>query len=404
MSNKILKIGDTYKVASEDAIKSLDKLPPQNYTVKYDKMSGEYYLEAIAPFNIPPKLYGDVQAKAERILNTYRNRSEVTGVLLEGSKGSGKTLLAKYVSHLALELGVPTVVINQPFYGDVFNQFIQALGDDVIVVFDEFEKVYKQEDQEKVLTLLDGVFPSKKLFFLTVNDMHRVNDHMVNRPGRIYYMLTYKNLSSEFITEYCNDTLVDKSQTESIVNHAKIFNSFNFDMLQASVEEMNRYNESFFEVIEMLNVDPVTQEFGTSYDIYYNVDNSGDVLWNNGGTKFNISDPDLYVEIDDLGISNPTEDIQTLINNTTSIPLYSSCLVSVDLEKEVFIYHTTCGHLPVVVTAHRKDPYKQQTNALEYALGYRHSNAGSKVINTPTCQDDPIRSIGLGSQVVRSWR
>jgi hypothetical protein len=369
MGNKILKSGNIYRVANEEAIKSLDKLPPQNYTVKYNEQSGEFFLEVIAPFNIPSKLYGDVQAKAERILNTYESRNEITGVLLEGSKGSGKTLLAKYVSQLALKLDIPTVVINQPFCGDVFNQFIQSLGDGVIVVFDEFEKVYNHEEQERVLTLLDGVFPSKKLFFLTVNNIRRINSQMVNRPGRIYYMITYSNLSSEFIAEYCDANLLDKSNIPSIVNYAKIFNSFNFDMLQAVVEEMNRYNESFFEAITMLNVDPESADSNVVYDVYFDVDGTGPVLLRGGSSNFNVRSPNLHVEVDDLSIPNPTEALKPLIENCELIAVDSDHLVDVDMVKEIFTYNTTCSTLPVVVTAHRKDPYKQQAGVFDIAIG-----------------------------------
>jgi hypothetical protein len=412
MGNKILKSGNIYRVANEEAIKSLDKLPPQNYTVKYNEQSGEFFLEVIAPFNIPSKLYGDVQAKAERILNTYESRNEITGVLLEGSKGSGKTLLAKYVSQLALKLDIPTVVINQPFCGDVFNQFIQSLGDGVIVVFDEFEKVYNHEEQERVLTLLDGVFPSKKLFFLTVNNMRRVNSQMVNRPGRIYYMINYSNLSSEFIAEYCDDNLEDTSHTSSIVNHAKVFNSFNFDMLQAVVEEMNRYNESFFDAITILNVDPESAETNVVYDIYFDVDGTGPVLYNGGSSQFNVSDPSLWIDIDDLPITNPTEAMKPLIEDCVGIPIKADNLVDVDMSNEVFTYHTVCKNLPVIVTVNRMDPYKQQqkVGVLEAALGHKAvpiKTKNKKILydNVEQAVDAPaIRSVSSLREALASHR
>ena len=112
--------------------------------------------------------------------------------------------------------------------------------------------------------MLDGVFPSKKLFMITCNDKWRVDSHMRNRPGRIYYMLDFKGLDATFIREYCADNLENKSHTETIVNVGSLFSEFNFDMLKALVEEMNRYNESPQEALEMLNAKP---EFdgGTEY-------------------------------------------------------------------------------------------------------------------------------------------
>lgn len=103
---------------------------------------------------------------------------------------------------------------------------------------------------------MDGVFPSKKLFILTVNDQYKVNSHMRNRPGRIFYMIEYKGLDAGFIREYCQDNLGDKSYIEQVCRLTLLFDSFNFDMLKALVEEMNRYKESPNQAMEMLNAKP----------------------------------------------------------------------------------------------------------------------------------------------------
>jgi hypothetical protein len=167
------------------------------------------------------------------------------------------------------EAGVPTIVINAPWTGDKFNSFLQSIDQPCIILFDEFVKVYDKDDQESILTLLDGVFPSRKLFILTCNDKWRVDYHMRNRPGRIYYMLDYKGLENTFIVEYCEDNLKAtlKKHIDSICRIASMFDQFNFDMLKAVVEEMNRYDESPHESLKMLNAKP---EF--SQDQRYKVD------------------------------------------------------------------------------------------------------------------------------------
>ena len=176
--------------------------------------------------------------------------------MLTGEKGSGKTLLSKSISELARTQGIPTIVINQPWCGEGFNAFMQMIEQPTIVLFDEFEKVYDRDDQEKMLTLLDGVYPSKKLFILTCNDRWRVDQHMRNRPGRIFYMLDFKGLEQDFIVEYCNDNLNAKEHIETICRIACLFGQFNFDMLKAMVEEMNRYGETPQEVLKLLNAKP----------------------------------------------------------------------------------------------------------------------------------------------------
>jgi hypothetical protein len=261
-----LKSGATFRVSSREAMDLHEALPAGNYTVKFDQMSSSFYLEQIDSFEVGHRLYGRTPAQAQRILNTFQDRTVSTGVMLSGEKGSGKTLLARLLSVQAAEQGMPTIVINSAWCGDQFNAFLQMIDQPCVVLFDEFEKVYDREDQEKMLTLLDGVYPSKKLFVLTCNDKWRVDQHMRNRPGRIYYMLEFRGLDLAFVREYCEDNLVNKHHIDSVCTVSTVFDQFNFDMLKALVEEMNRYNESAQEAMEMLNAKP---EF--SNDINYSV-------------------------------------------------------------------------------------------------------------------------------------
>jgi hypothetical protein len=251
-----LKSGTRFNVTTKESMDLHEALPIGNYTVKFDKMSGAFYLEAIESFEIRGKIYGDTRKQADRVLNTFQERTASTGIMLTGEKGSGKTLLAKMLSIKGAEQGIPTIVINAPWQGDEFNAFLQMIEQPTIILFDEFEKVYDRDDQEKMLTLLDGVYPSKKLFILTCNDKWRVNEHMRNRPGRIYYMLDYKGLEADFIIEYCEDNLKAKEHIETICRIASMFDQFNFDMLKAMVEEMNRYGETPQQVMKMLNAKP----------------------------------------------------------------------------------------------------------------------------------------------------
>jgi hypothetical protein len=250
-----LKSGNRFTVSTKEALDLHELLPPGNYVVKKDPYEN-LFLEQIDSFEIKGKLYGDTSRNTKRILATFNDRSVSTGVMLNGEKGSGKTLLAKNICYEAYKLGIPTIVINAAWCGDKFNSLIQEIEQPTIVLFDEFEKVYDQEEQQAMLTLLDGVFPSKKLFILTCNDKWRVNEHMRNRPGRIFYMLDFAGLEPEFIREYCNDNLENEKHADAILQIASVFDKFNFDMLKALVEEVNRFDETPQQAIRMLNTKP----------------------------------------------------------------------------------------------------------------------------------------------------
>lgn len=260
-----LKSGNTFRVSSKEAMDLHEQLPAGNYSVSQDPF-GNFYLEKIDDFEIPSKMYGNTLRHTDRIINSFWDRPAQTGVLLNGEKGSGKTLLAKNVATELAKQGVPTIVINRAWVGDGFFKLLQDIDQPCVILFDEFEKVYDHSEQEQILTLLDGVFGSKKLYLLTVNDKWRVNEHMRNRPGRLFYLLDFKGLDVEFIRDYCEDRLNNKQYIDQICSLTTLFNQFNFDMLKALVEEMNRYNESPTEALEMLNAKP-EYDSGARYDI-----------------------------------------------------------------------------------------------------------------------------------------
>lgn len=249
-----LKSGNTYRVSSEGALDLHYTLPVGTYIVRAD-LSG-FYLETTESFKVPSVLYGDVLSTAQRILNTFAEREVSTGVLLCGEMGSGKTLLAKVTSAEAAKQDIPTIIVNSPYCGDTFNTFISTIQQPVVLFFDEFEKVYDEEHQQALLTLFDGVFGNKKLFVCTSNSKWKIDLHMKNRPGRFFYFLEFEGLDYNFIREYCEKNLLDKKFTEQVCVLATLYDSLNFDMLQAIVEEINRYGESPRQVIKFLNTKP----------------------------------------------------------------------------------------------------------------------------------------------------
>lgn len=260
-----MKSGNTFRIATKESMDLHEVLPAGNYVVKMDQFDN-FFIEQIENFDVPSKMYGDTLRNTDRIINSFWNREKSTGVMLVGEKGSGKTLLSKNICIEMAKQAVPTIVINAPWHGDKFNTLIQSIQQPCVVMFDEFEKVYNHEQQEALLTLLDGIYSTKKLFLLTSNDKWRVDSHMRNRPGRIFYMVDFKGLDPDFIRQYCADNLQNQKHTESIVNIASVFAQFNFDMLKAMVEEMNRYNETPQEAMRILNV---KAEFdgGTQYNV-----------------------------------------------------------------------------------------------------------------------------------------
>jgi len=348
-----LKRGENLFITQPGAYDIRDGLPVGTYMVNVS-LEG-FFLTETKDFDITGKIYGNSPRQADRILDTFLSRPASTGVLLNGEKGSGKTLLAKLVTRKAAERGIPTIIVNNSFNGDAFNKFIQDITEPKVVVFDEFEKVYSEKDQEALLTLLDGVYPSKTLFVLTSNDRGRINSNMTNRPGRIFYALEYKGLEADFIRSYCEDNLLNKEYLESVVRLTMVFDSINFDMLKALVEEMNRYNESPQQALEMLNVKPFVQGSYTTYDVkvmakgkefgpeHVNPDSFR-------GNPMMHNTINLWIDTDPNGNGEDTEE-----ETSFTLDVDQRYLKAIDVEKGTFTYVLNEGTPDVAVVVFSKE-------------------------------------------------
>lgn len=264
------KNGTTYKPTSQSKLDLQQELPASVFTVGFDELKSEFYLNKVEDMEVPDRTYGDAASTASRIVSTFVDRGDKsTGVLLVGEKGSGKTLLSKMVCRAAQrDHSMPVIIVNQPWAGDLFNSFLQSIEQPCVVLFDEFEKVYRQvEKREAMLTLLDGVYNSRKLFLLTANDKWAIDANMRNRPGRIYYMLEFSGLSQDFIMEYAVSNLRDPSKAAGVVKISTLFEAFNFDMMKALIQEMNRYGETAVEALKFLNIKADWEYSHSSYTV-----------------------------------------------------------------------------------------------------------------------------------------
>ncbi len=265
------------KYFSINASSIIHKLPPAVYQLNYDGSRNTYYYEQIESFSLPRKLYGELNKTSDRIWNTFKAMSKSIGVLLVGNQGSGKTLLTKVLSDRGLTNNIPTIIVSSAFKGESFITSLLDIEDEAIIIFDEFEKVYNSHDnkeQSQLLTILDGVINTKKLFLFTANNEYHIIPAFFNRPGRIRYLLRYYKLSENVIEEYCNDNLNNINLKDQIIKLPNIVQDFSYDMLVEIVRELNFYNENLEDVLSIMNIKP-DRSYNDSleYDITYIKDN-----------------------------------------------------------------------------------------------------------------------------------
>jgi len=232
----------------------MDSIPPAIYTVNWDKLQGFFLTNVDDKFKVPSRIFGsnETLGRAKKIVTTFLDRDQNTGISLKGEKGSGKTMLAQVVGNNLIDLGIPVIVINSPYGGQAFVEFIDKLG--ICCVFiDEFGKKYPADSdsnngdgsvtQEDLLTFFDGESRSKRMIIITENNSHEISEFMQSRPGRIYYTFSYKKLGKGVLREYMAFKGVDNDTQEKIEAFYAESKNFNFDMLQAIVEEFQRYGD-----------------------------------------------------------------------------------------------------------------------------------------------------------------
>lgn len=247
-SGKIFQVGNRGN--------DIEFIPAGVWLLDFNPMMG-YHLVQQDPLVRPETLYGVAKERATKVMNTFLSREGMnTGVLLTGNKGSGKTMLSKEISMQAIEsYSMPVILIDQPFSGTDFTQFMNKITQQVVILIDEFEKKYKEEeDQNMLLSLLDGTGTGNKLYVLTSNKSE-ITPYMMSRPSRIFYHWEYAKLEEEILIGYCQDHLKHEKHLKHVKTLWSMSLDMSFDVLQCLVEELNRYpDEPFLDLIGALNI------------------------------------------------------------------------------------------------------------------------------------------------------
>lgn len=182
------------------------------------------------------------------------------GVILSGDKGIGKSLFARILASKAVEDGYPVIIIDQFIPG--IASYIESIEQEAVFLFDEFDKTFGSvssgdnggDPQSRLLSLFDGTSQGKKLFIITCNSLRKLNDYLVNRPGRFHYHFRFEYPSSEEIMEYLRDKLGTQyvSEIQKVILFSKKV-ALNFDCLRAIAFELSM-GGAFETVIQDLNI------------------------------------------------------------------------------------------------------------------------------------------------------
>lgn len=163
----------------------------------------------------------------------FRESNKNLGVIFNGLKGTGKTIAAKLLCN---RIGLPVIVISKPV--DSMLEFIQSLHFESIILIDEAEKTFREE-QEVLLKMIDGVYNDmRKLYILTTNKLS-IDENLLGRPGRIRYIKEFSNLSAKAVNDVIDDNLKDASLKEEVLKVVDSLEISTIDILKAIIDECN---------------------------------------------------------------------------------------------------------------------------------------------------------------------
>lgn len=255
-TTEFIKIGDRLVIKPNGA--DYDLIPGKVYDLSYDRYSGDDVFKENGELSLPSKVYTSKKDEffKKRVLTYFNNAfTDTTGVMLAGTKGTGKTIMAKV---LAKESNLPIIIVDPQYPEHRLIKYFKQISTPVCILFDEVDKSF---DTEKMLDFLDGLQKtSKKLVIMTCNNLGRVSEYLQDRCSRIRYLRKYTTEDNlKFLDVLIEDMGIKNVKEVSTFcrENIKLLSMDNIVAFLNEVKMLEDEDIKLEEIISVMNIDHV---------------------------------------------------------------------------------------------------------------------------------------------------